>query len=131
MEGHVIFTSYVPVEEIPKYYSAADIFVCASQWEEPLARVHYEAMAAGLPMITTKRGGNHEVVRNKETGIVIKDYKNPNEFSKAGSTLFDDPKRMHKMGSRGRLLVEKKYNFNRVANDLEAIYSSLIKKRKK
>lgn len=131
MKGHVIFTSYVPVEEIPKYYSAADIFVCASQWEEPLARVHYEAMAAGLPMITTKRGGNHEVVRNKETGIVIKDYKNPNEFSKAGSTLFDDPKRMHKMGSRGRLLVEKKYNFNRIANDLEAIYSSLIKKRKK
>lgn len=131
MAGNVIFTSYVPVEEVPKYYSAADIFVCASQWEEPLARVHYEAMAAGLPMITTKRGGNHEVVRNKETGIVIRDYKNPNEFCKAGLTLFADPKLLHKMGSRGRLLVEKKYNFNRVANDLEAIYSSMVKRRKK
>jgi len=37
------------------------IFVCASQWNEPLARIHYEAMAAGLPIITTDRGGNAEI----------------------------------------------------------------------
>jgi len=52
-----------------------DIFVCASQWNEPLARIHYEAMAAGLPIITTDRGGNAEIFEDNVNGIIIKDYK--------------------------------------------------------
>ena len=60
LNGPVIFTGFLSPDEIPKYYSIGDVFVNMSQWKEPLARVHYEAMAAGLPIITTNRGGNAE-----------------------------------------------------------------------
>ena len=60
ISDNVVFTGFIPPSEIPQYYNLGDIFVCASQWEEPLARVHYEAMAAGLPIITTDRGGNEK-----------------------------------------------------------------------
>ena len=49
----VVNTGFVSPNEIQKWFSAADVFVCPSQWQEPLARVHYEAMASGLPIITT------------------------------------------------------------------------------
>lgn len=125
----VIFTSYVPVKEIPKYFAAADLFICPSQWKEPLARVHYEAMAAGLPIITTKRGGNHEVFQNAEEGIVIKEYKEPKEFVKAATKLIENPKLGEKMGRIGRKKAEEIYNFNRVASDLERIYTTLCESK--
>ncbi|MCY8887189.1 glycosyltransferase, partial [Bacillus spizizenii] len=55
---HVIFTKFIPADDIPNLFLMADVFVCSSQWNEPLARVNYEAMAAGTPLITTNRGGN-------------------------------------------------------------------------
>ena len=57
-----------------------DLFVCSSQWNEPLARVHYEAMAAGIPIITTNRGGNAEVMNQGKNGIIIDDYDQPKAF---------------------------------------------------
>lgn len=125
----VVFTSYVPVEKMPKYFAAADLFVCASQWKEPLARVHYEAMAAGLPIITTKRGGNHEVVKHGKNGIVIKNYESSNQFRKAFQQLLSDPKKIEKMGRKGRELAENLYHFDRVADDITSIYTSLLSKR--
>ncbi|GAE31650.1 glycosyltransferase family 4 protein [Alkalihalobacillus hemicellulosilyticus] len=58
----VINTGFISHSEIHRWFAAADVFVCPSQWQEPLARVHYEAMASGLPIVTTARGGNPEVI---------------------------------------------------------------------
>src|SRR5690606_31163365 len=57
----IITTDFVSPEDVHKWFWVADIFVCPSLWQEPLARVLYEAMAAGLPIVTTNRGGNPEV----------------------------------------------------------------------
>jgi spore coat protein SA len=124
----VIFTSYVSVDEIPKYFAAADLFMCSSQWKEPLARVHYEAMAAGLPIITTKRGGNHEVIKKGKNGLLIKNYKNHKAFAKSALKLLGNPKLSKSMGRVNRRLAEKVYNFDRVAEELEEIYQSLVDK---
>jgi spore coat protein SA len=124
----VIFTSYVPVDEIPKYFAASDVFMCSSQWKEPLARVHYEAMAAGLPIITTKRGGNHEVIKKGKNGLLIKNYKNEKAFAKSALKLLGNPKLSKSMGRVNCRLAEKVYNFDRVAEELEEIYQSLVNK---
>lgn len=82
LKGPVIFTGFLSPYEIPKYYSIGDVFVNMSQWREPLARVHYEAMAAGLPIITTNRGGNAEVMDEGVNGFIINDYANPRVLEK-------------------------------------------------
>lgn len=122
LKGPVVFTGYLPNEMIPAYYNLSDIFVCASQWNEPLARVHYEAMAAGLPIITTNRGGNKEVVEGYGNGIVIDDYANPDAFAKQILSLLDNPAKATAIGRRGRKLAEEKYSWSRVANDLLALF---------
>ena len=123
MKGPVLFTGFVPPSEMADFFSLGDIFLCASQWEEPLSRVHYEAMAAGLPIITTNRGGNAEVVSwEYGNGIEIDDYSNPDEFTYAINYLLDNPDMALKLGKKGRSLAVLRYNWERVANDLLQLF---------
>lgn len=122
----VIFTGHVSPKDIPDHYTIGDIFVCSSQWQEPLARVHYEAMAAGLPIITTNRGGNAEVIHNHKNGIVINDYSNPAAFAQALDPLLTYPKLSSILGRQGRKMAEERFSFKRVADDLEKIYLSAL-----
>ncbi len=124
IKGPVVFTGFIPPHEIPKYYNMGDIFVCASQWREPLARVHYEAMAAGLPIVTTNRGGNAEVVQGKLNGLVVKEYNNPASMAESIGYLLDNPGEAREMGKMGRALAEEKYNWARVANQLLDLFNS-------
>jgi spore coat protein SA len=118
LPGPVVITGFVPPSEIPSLYNIGDIFVCASQWNEPLARVHYEAMAAGLPIITTNRGGNAEVIEGYGNGIVINEYSDPLAFASTITKLLDDPDSARKMGMAGRKLAEERFNWKRVAAEV-------------
>ncbi len=53
----VVNTGFVSPYDIQNWFAAADLFVCTSVWQEPLARVHYEAMSAGLPYFNNKQRG--------------------------------------------------------------------------
>jgi spore coat protein SA len=123
--GPVIFTGFLNPSEIPKYYSIGDIFVNMSQWEEPLARVHYEAMAAGLPIITTNRGGNAEVMVEGVNGFVMNDYENPRVLEKNIVRLLDNKDLALSIGKNGRKLALEKYSFNRLADDLLKLFASV------
>lgn len=125
LKGPVIFTGFLPPSEIPKYYNIGDIFVCSSQWREPLARVHYEAMAAGLPIITTKRGGNAEVVEEEVNGLIVEDYNSPESMAKKITYLLENPEAAQEMGKAGRALSEEKYNWNRVAKQLLELFDTV------
>ncbi|MEW9669814.1 glycosyltransferase family 4 protein [Ammoniphilus sp. 3BR4] len=130
LKEKVVFTSYIPVDEIPKFFAAADLFICASQWKEPLARVHYEAMATGLPIITTNRGGNAEVIMHGKNGYVIDDYKNKKAYARYAIKLLSNPHRSSRMGQINRRLAEEKYRFDRVAEDWLNVYHDLIRDKK-
>lgn len=118
----VIFTKFVPADKIPELYLMGDIFVCSSQWQEPLARVHYEAMAAGLPIITTNRGGNGEVIKHNYNGLLLDNYKDPKEFANAIDYLLMNPKQGARMAKNGIEFINKNFRFDHVARRLEDVY---------
>ena len=70
LEDHVRFLGAYPSEQLKQPLSAADVFVLATA-NEGWANVFLEAMACGLPVITTDVGGNKEVVNSLELGIVV------------------------------------------------------------
>ena len=113
-----------------EYYNMGDLFVCTSQWQEPLARVHYEAMASALPIITTNRGGNAEVINEGVNGFAIDDYTNPDEFSKYIKYLIKNEEKGIEMGKAGREFVEKNHNWDIIANRLLKLFDSVEKKYK-
>lgn len=120
----VIMTGFIPPKDVVSHYYLGDIFVCASQWREPLARVHYEAMAAGLPIISTERGGNAEVIRGKGNGLIISEYNQPQAFADAITFLLEQPDIAHEMGMTGRRLTESEYSWERVAGELIGLFEA-------
>lgn len=65
----VRFSGEIPHSEVNRYLSAADIFVLPTQFEG-WPNVFFEAMACGLPVVTTDVCGNGEIVRNGENGLL-------------------------------------------------------------
>lgn len=61
LKEQIIFTGYVPYNQIPDYHRIADVAIVPSIWEEPFGNTVVEAMASGLPLITTRSGGIPEI----------------------------------------------------------------------
>ena len=70
LAGQVKFLGAMPSEELRLPLSAADVFVLSTH-NEGWANVFLEAMACGLPVITTDVGGNREVVCRDDLGAII------------------------------------------------------------
>lgn len=70
VSDRVIFTGPMPPEQLHRPLSASDIFVLATR-NEGWANVFLEAMACGVPVVTTDVGGNREVVCRDELGVVV------------------------------------------------------------
>lgn len=70
LEDCVRFTGPLLPDELSRYLSAADVFVLATR-NEGWANVFLEAMACGLPVVTTNVGGNAEVVCHAELGVIV------------------------------------------------------------
>ncbi len=54
--------------EPSKFFNRIDLLVVPALWEEPLARVIYEAYAHGVPVLASSRGGSPEIVDEGKTG---------------------------------------------------------------
>lgn len=70
LEGRVWFLGQVAPDELRLVYSAGDLFVLATRFEG-WANVFLEASACGLPIVTTRVGGNAEVVNSEKVGLVV------------------------------------------------------------
>lgn len=67
---HVRFIGEIPHNKVNEFLCASDVFVLATRFEG-WANVFFEAMACGLPVITTNICGNAEVVKNGENGLLV------------------------------------------------------------
>jgi glycosyltransferase involved in cell wall biosynthesis len=70
LQDCVLFLGALAPEELKEPLSAADVFVLATR-NEGWANVFLEAMACGLPIVTTEVGGNAEVVSNPGLGTLV------------------------------------------------------------
>ncbi len=70
LEDHVLFAGTQPHDQLYRWLSAADVF-CLATSNEGWANVFLEAMACGLPVVTTRVGGNPEVVCSPEFGTLV------------------------------------------------------------
>lgn len=107
--------------DIPAVMNAADAYVMSSAWEG-MPMVLLEAAAAGLPIVATAVGGNGEVVREGESGLLVP--ARDSEALGAGMLrLMGLPGEVRRsMGERGREHVRANYGLQRVAERWERVY---------
>lgn len=93
IEEKVIFTGRVPLEEVSKYYSIADIFVNAST-SETQGLTYVEAMASGIPVVAKFAPNLAEFIKHGKNGLLIK---NDNNFVKSIITVLTNDKIKNKL----------------------------------
>ena len=93
----VIFTGYIPHEELPKYYALADLVVLPSTCEEAAGLTVIEAMMMQRPVITTTMGGIPEYT-NPECAVLLEnDESLPEQIRNAMEDLLDSPAKCQAM----------------------------------
>lgn len=76
IKNRIVFTGFIPYEQLPNYLKVGDVAVVPSMWEEPFGLTCVEAMAAGLPLIATNSGGIPEICMNAAHVIDKKEINN-------------------------------------------------------
>lgn len=80
LTGKVILLGKVEQKKLWQYMRASEMFVLNTAYEG-LSHILIEAMQIGAPIITTKVGGNGELIKNRETGVLV-EYNNAEELKK-------------------------------------------------
>jgi glycosyltransferase involved in cell wall biosynthesis len=98
----------------------SDIFALPSR-AEGLPMALLEAMAAGLPVVTTPVGGIPSLIRDGETGLLVP-AGSPRAMAKALGRLAADPDLRRRLGEAGRELATARYGVERAAAAWLALY---------
>jgi glycosyltransferase involved in cell wall biosynthesis len=70
MDQYVRLVGARPHDEIAEWLAAADIF-CLATSNEGMANVLVEALSCGIPVVTTRVGGNAELVQEEVNGLLV------------------------------------------------------------
>lgn len=122
LSNRIIFTGYVPYEQIPSYLKMADVAAVPSMWDEPFALTLAEAMTAGLPVVATHVGAISEV--SQGCAIVLDKQSFIEEFPKSILKLYRDPSCCTSMSDCG-LSISKQYAKERYAEDFFKAIASI------
>lgn len=122
----VIFSDYVPNEDLPSYYQSADVFCSPATGGESFGIILLEAMAASKPIVASSIDGYASLISNDAEGLMVPP-KDVNALTKAIIELLNDEPRRHEMGARGRGKAER-YSWPNVAKMVNEYYFSLYNK---
>ena len=106
--------------DMPEIYRQHDIFVSASM-QEGMSNAMLEAMASGLPIVTTRCEGVDELI--DENGLVVDDSR-PEALAAAIRTLADDPATPHAMSVAARRKAES-FGWDKVADAYLQLYAKV------
>ncbi len=111
-------------EEVAPFYAAFDALVLPSGNEgTPVSAI--EALAAGRPVVATRVGGVPDVVRDGQDGFLV-DAGATDELADRLARLARDPDLRRRMGEQGRARVLPRYAVDRLVDDVDRLYRSLL-----
>jgi glycosyltransferase involved in cell wall biosynthesis len=109
--------------DLPGVLKAADAFVLSSV-HEGMSNVLMEAMALGLPCVTTPVGGVEELVAQGEAGLVV-EASAPGPIAAALGQLLDDPALARRLGDAARKRMASEFSIEANVRRFEALYEAL------
>lgn len=119
---HCLFLGYQ--DTVAPYYAAFDALVLPSGNEgTPVSAI--EALAAGRPVVATRVGGVPDVVRDGTDGFLVEPGA-IDDLADRLAKLAADPELARRMGAAGRERVLARYSVERLIDDVDRLYRSLL-----
>lgn len=120
----IVFTGYLPHDQLRHLYAAADMVVMPSVWQEPQGLVALEAMASGAFVIGTAVGGIPEVVEHQVNGVLVP----PDDVAALAAAIaaaLAAPEQRARMAAAARATIVQGYSWERLANELNHTLDNL------
>lgn len=121
--GRIIFAGCR--SDVADLVNAMDIFVLASVIEG-FPNVLLEAMAMARPVVATRVGGIPELIDSGENGLLVPS-RDAEALAQGILSLIADRSRTVEMGAQGREKIKKNFNQERMVDQYEALYLSLLR----
>ena len=124
----VVFHGRMARDQVEEFYRLADIFVFPS-YREPGGNVVFEAMAAGLPLVVSDRGGPGNAV-DETCGIrlhPVTPEQYAGEIARAIRRLVDDPDLRLSLGEGARCRVARIALWDRKIDEVDLLYEKVLK----
>jgi len=115
LTAHVDITGKALSQEaIPTFMHSGDIYVLACVWAKDgdvdgLPQMTMEAMACGLPAVTTRLVGNPDLVVHEQTGLLV-DARDERQLAAAIQRLMDEPATAARFAAAGRAWILEKFD---------------------
>ena len=120
-DPRIVLTGYLDADQRLAALAAADVFALPATGEG-LSMAALEALAAGLPVILSP-GCNLPEVEPAGAGLEVEPALEP--LTAALRLLLNDHELRLRMGAAARTLVESRFTWERVAEQMEAVYATL------
>jgi glycosyltransferase involved in cell wall biosynthesis len=111
-------------EDVERVYGAADVVVCASDFES-YGKANLEAMACGKPVVSTNRGGPGETVLDGDTGYLVAPGDVPN-MALLVIQLLRDANERARLGKNGRARIEEIFAMKTTTAQYEALFERVL-----
>jgi len=104
---------------------ASDVFVLPSR-SEGFSNALLEGMAAGMPCVAARVGGNAEAVEDGETGFLV-EAEDASTMADRIWRLIEDPRQAQQMGHAARKRVSDHFSLEAMMLKLETVYENLLR----
>lgn len=122
LADRVVFAGAQPPEKMPAFLSAADAFLFPTERDEAAPLVLPQAMACGLPVVASTRGGITEVIdRPGENGILVPPGDVP-ALAAAATSVYRDEKLRRRVAEGAVARVRDAYTIERMIASTVAVY---------
>ncbi len=106
ISDRVKWVGWLDHSALAQFYRSLDVFVLPSS-KEGLAIAGVEAMATGIPVVSTHSGGPEDFVINGVTGRLVEN--DPDEMAQAIRAIYNDRHERRRMSDNARSLIKEKY----------------------
>jgi len=124
LEEHVQFRGRVANEALPRYYSAADLFVMPAREDPPdvegFGLVFLEANACGTPVVGARTGGIPDAIRDGETGLLVPPS-DPEALAEAILQILTQPDVAATLGRQGRRFAAHEASWAHAADRMDTL----------
>jgi glycosyltransferase involved in cell wall biosynthesis len=110
--------------DVPAILARATLGVLCSS-AEGLSNAVAEGMAAGLPMVVTRVGGNLDLISDGERGFLVPPYA-PEALAEAVARVLANPAQARWMGAAGRAFVERELTLQQLCERHDALYRAIL-----
>ena len=120
LSEYIVFTQWVDRKHIPSLYGIMDVYVHAAVME-PFGFVLVEAMANGVPIVTSKTGVAADALKHKETCYFTED-KDPKGIAEGVAWMLENPSERDAMRDKTKKLASDLFSVEKMLDEHIKVY---------